>query len=150
MSFELGILNLANWLGNVIMPTISGLLFAVAIVRYSKGYPWNYSMWAAIAALCVSGLLRALERFSSQAVWDNPDLIWMTLLTLVNWVGNVFLPIYAVGQVVLAAVQYAGVGRIVPSSAWLRHFTAAGLCLMASGVLRLAEFFVTQGAGGIS
>ena len=35
------------------MPTVAGLLFAVAIVRYAKGYPWNYSMWAAVAALCV-------------------------------------------------------------------------------------------------
>ena len=52
MSFENGILNLTNWLGNVIMPTMAGLLFAVAIVRYAKGYPWNYSMWAAVAALC--------------------------------------------------------------------------------------------------
>jgi hypothetical protein len=43
------------------MPTMAGLLFAVAIVRYAKGYPWNYSMWATVAALCVSGLLRALE-----------------------------------------------------------------------------------------
>ncbi|MGQ9635810.1 MAG: hypothetical protein ACUVXB_16400 [Bryobacteraceae bacterium] len=64
MSFENGILNLTNWLGNVIMPTMAVLLFAVAIVRYAKGYPWNYSMWAA-AALCVSGLLRALETFGS-------------------------------------------------------------------------------------
>ena len=55
MSFYNGILHLTNWLGNVIMPTMAGLLFAVAIVRYSKGYPWNYSMWAAVAALSVSG-----------------------------------------------------------------------------------------------
>jgi hypothetical protein len=43
MSFENGILSLANWLGNVIMPTKVGLLFAVAIVRYAKGYPWTRS-----------------------------------------------------------------------------------------------------------
>ncbi len=35
MSFYNGILHLTNWLGNVIMPTMAGLLFAVAIVRYS-------------------------------------------------------------------------------------------------------------------
>ena len=79
MSFENGLLNLTNWLGNVIMPTLAGLLFAVAIVRYAKGYPWNYSMWAAVAALCVSGLLRALETVTSQAAWNDPDLIWITL-----------------------------------------------------------------------
>jgi O-antigen/teichoic acid export membrane protein len=58
MSFYNGILNLTSWLGNVIMPTIAGLLLAVAIVRFAKGYPWSYAMWAAVAALCVSGLLR--------------------------------------------------------------------------------------------
>ena len=150
MSFENGILNLTNWLGNVIMPTMAGLLFAVAIVRYAKGYPWNYSMWAAVAALCVSGLLRALETFASQAAWNDPDLIWITLLQLVNWVCNVFLPIYAAAEVVLGAVHYAGLGRIMPGSAWLRHFPAAALCLLASGIIRLAEFFVLRGTGGVS
>jgi hypothetical protein len=149
MSFYSGILHLTNWLGNVIMPTMAGLLFAVAIVRYSKGYPWNYSMWAAVAALCVSGLLRGMETFSSQLAWNDPDLIWNTLLNLVNWVGNVFLPVYAAGQVVLAAAMFVNVGHWMPGSAWLRHLTAAGLCLLGSGVLRLAEFFVTNGLGGV-
>ena len=34
MLFENGILNLTNWLGNVILPTLSGLFFAIAIVRF--------------------------------------------------------------------------------------------------------------------
>jgi hypothetical protein len=106
-------------------------------------------MWAAVAALSVSGLLRAMETFSSQLAWNDPDLIWNTLLNLVNWVGNVFLPVYAAGQVVLAAAMYVNVGHWMPGSAWLRHLTAAGLCLLASGVLRLAEFFVTNGTGGV-
>ena len=35
--FENGLLNLTNWLGNVIMPTLAGLFFAAAIYRFSKG-----------------------------------------------------------------------------------------------------------------
>jgi len=31
-----------------------------------------------------------------------------------------------------------------------RHFLGATLCLMISGILRLAEFFVTKGVGGVS
>jgi hypothetical protein len=150
MSLENGILNLASWLGNVIMPTMAGLLFAVAIVRYAKGYPWSYSMWAAVAALCVSGLVRGLESLSSQAGWNDPDLIWITLRTIVDWVGNVFLPLFAVSQVVLGVIHYAGVGRLLPGTAWVRHFSAAGLCLLASGILRLTEFFVLQGTAGVS
>jgi hypothetical protein len=106
-------------------------------------------MWAAVAALCVSGLLRGMETFSSQLAWNDPDLVWNTLLNLVNWVGNVFLPVYAAGQVVLAAAMYVNVGHFMAGSAWLRHLTAAGLCLLASGVLRLAESFVVNGAGGV-
>jgi hypothetical protein len=36
-----------------------------------------------------------------------------------------------------------------PTSGWLRHFVTAALCLMVSGLLRLAEFFVLQGTGGV-
>jgi hypothetical protein len=32
---------------------------------------------------------------------------------------------------------------------WLRHFAAAGMALALSGLLRLAEFFVQKGVGGI-
>ena len=31
-----------------------------------------------------------------------------------------------------------------------RHFVGAILCLMASGLLRLGEFFVTRGTAGVS
>ena len=34
-----GLLNLTNWLGNVIMPTMAGLFAAAAIYRFSKGAP---------------------------------------------------------------------------------------------------------------
>ena len=36
-----------------------------------------------------------------------------------------------------------------PTSGWLRHLVTAALCLMVSGVLRLAEFFVAQGTAGV-
>jgi hypothetical protein len=32
----------------------------------------------------------------------------------------------------------------------MRHFLAAGLCLMVSGLLRLAEFFVAHGTAGVT
>jgi hypothetical protein len=46
---------------------------------------------------------------------------------------------------------YAGIGhRIYAGGAWMRHFSAAALCLVLSGLLRLAEWFIAQGLGGIS
>jgi hypothetical protein len=31
-----------------------------------------------------------------------------------------------------------------------RHFVGAILCLLASGLVRLAEFFIARGTGGVS
>ena len=36
-----GITNLTNWMGNVIMPTVAGLFFALAVIRYARGYPYH-------------------------------------------------------------------------------------------------------------
>jgi hypothetical protein len=151
MNFLNGITNLTNWMGNVIMPTVAGLLFALAVVRYARGYSHQYIAWSGFMCLMVSGLLRGLETFASQAGWSNPDAIWITLRGLVNWTCNVFMPVYAVLQVVQGVLAYGGVGhRIYHGSPWVRHFAAAGMALGLSSLLRLAEFFVRRGTGGIS
>ena len=100
MTFLNGITNLTNWMGNVIMPTVAGLFFALAVIRYARGYPHQYIAWSGLMCLMISGLLRGIEKFASQAAWNNPDLIWITLLGLVNWTCDVFMPVYAVLQVV--------------------------------------------------
>ena len=60
MTFLNGITNLTNWMGNVIMPTVAGLFFALAIIRYAKGYSHQYIVWAGFLCLMVSGLVRGL------------------------------------------------------------------------------------------
>jgi hypothetical protein len=98
----------------------------------------------------VSGLLRGLETFASQRTWDDPDLYWIALLNLVNWVANVFMPVYGVGQIVLGILEMAGIGhRVYQGGAWMRHFVAAAACFMLSGIVRLSEWFVLQGVGGV-
>jgi hypothetical protein len=150
MTFLNGIANLTNWLGNVIMPTVAGLLFALAIFRFAKGYSHQYMAWAGLLSLMVSGLLRGLETFASQTAWDNPDIIWITLRGLVNWLCNVFMPVYAVLQILEGVAAYGGIGhRIYHGQPWMRHFGAAGMSLMLSGLLRLAEFFINRGIGGV-
>ena len=72
MNFLNGITHLTNWMGNVIMPTVAGLFFALAVVRYARGYPHQYIAWAGLMCLMVSGLLRGLETFASQSAWNNP------------------------------------------------------------------------------
>jgi hypothetical protein len=149
MSFDHGILNLANWLGNVIMPTLAAAFIIIAVLEFSKGREFAHSMYGALACLMVSGLTRAFETFASQAAWNNPDLYWLSLLTLINWVANVILPVYAGAQVAAMALRLGVFSLVHPTSGWMRHFVTAALCLMVSGVLRLAEFFVAQGTGGI-
>ena len=81
---------------------------------------------------------------------NDPDLVWITLRGLVNWTCNVFLPVYAVLQLLQGLMQYSGVGhRVYAGGVWMRHFAAAALCLSLSGLLRLAEWFVSKGLGGI-
>jgi len=145
-----GLLNLTNWLGNVIMPTMAGLFAAAAIYRFSKGHPYSHFGYAALASLMCSGLLRAMESFSNQAAWNNPDRYWISVLTLVNWVGNVLLPLYGAGQVVLAVAHFAGLlERMTIGEAWVRNLISAMCSLSLSGLLRLGEFWIQRGTAGV-
>ena len=148
MSFDNGVLHLANWLGNVIMPTLAAAFIIIAILQFSKGRDSASSMYGALACLMVSGLTRAFETFASQAPWNNPDLYWLSLVALINWIANVILPVYAASQVAAMALHLGVFSLVHPTSGWLRHFITAALCLMVSGLLRLAEFFVIQGTAG--
>lgn len=155
MSFYNGILNLTNWAGNVIMPTLGALCFAFAVIQFARGYHHLYSNWAYGGLLClmVSGLLRAFERFTGQLGYNNPDLVWNALLQVVDWFANVVLPVYAGMHVTMGALKFGGLLDVRSHHAQLdhtRHFLGAILCLMISGLLRLAEFFVSKGVGGVS
>ncbi len=150
MSFYNGILNLTNWGGNVMLPTLAGLFIAIAIIQFSKGAEYSHAMYGGFLCLMASGALRAFETFASQRNWNDPNLVWAALLSLVDWVCNVLLPVYAALQVAVGGLQLAGVTNRFQPISWMRHFAAAGLCLLVSGLLRLAEFFVAQGAGGIT
>ena len=150
MNFTNGLLNLTNWLGNVIMPTMAGLFAAAAIYRFSKAQPYTNLGHAALASLMCSGLLRAMESFSNQADWNNPDRYWISVLTLVNWIGNVLLPLYGAGQMALAVAHFTGLlERITMGEAWVRNFISAVCCFGLSGLLRLGESWVQHGTAGV-
>ncbi|HUJ83268.1 MAG TPA: hypothetical protein VLW83_15390 [Candidatus Acidoferrales bacterium] len=149
MSFTNGILNLTNWTANVILPTLTGLFFAIAILRFARSESYAPSMYGGFLCLMASGLLRAMETFASQRAWSDPDVYWMSLVTLVDWICNVLMPVYAGIQVAAGALRMGIVTRVHPTEGWLRHFVVAGLCLLLSGLVRLAEFFVAQGTAGI-
>jgi hypothetical protein len=150
MNFAQGLLNLTNWLGNAIMPAMAGLFAAAAIYHFSKDRHYQHFAYAALASLMCSGLLRVLESFSDQAAWNNPDRYWISVLMLVNWVGNVLLPLYGVGQVVLAVAHHAGLlERTTVGDVWVRNLVAAMCCFGLSGLLRLGEFWIQRGTAGV-
>ena len=148
--FQNGILNLTNWAGNVIMPTLAGLFFAAAIYRFSKAQHHAHLLYSGFAALMCSGLLRLLETFAQQAGAANPDRYWLSILTLVNWTGNVMLPLYGVIQVVLMVTHFAGLlERMTIGEAWVRNAVSALACFGLSGLLRLAESWINHGTAGV-
>ena len=89
MSFYSGFLNFTNWSGNVILPTLTGLFFAWAILRFSKGQSFSHALYSGLMCLLASGLLRAFETFASQRAWNDPDVYWVSIVSFVDWVGNV-------------------------------------------------------------
>lgn len=142
---ETGILNLTNWLGNVIMPTLAGLFFAGAIYSFSRGLHWQRFAHVGFASLMCSGILRLLESFSSTAAWNDPDRLWLATLALVNWVGNVVLPMYGVIQIVLAVLHFSGLlERMTIGEAWVRNIVGAICAFSLSGILRLAETWIQR------
>src|SRR6476660_5590019 len=107
MLFLNGIVNLTSWLGNVILPTLSGLFFAIAIVRFVG--PGQHQSWMYGGFLCLmaSVIVRTFEGFSSQLAWNDPDLYWAFLRNLVNWICNVIMPLYGGLQIVVGVAQFA-------------------------------------------
>ena len=64
MSLSNGLLNLTNWLGNVIMPTLAGLFAAAAVYQFSKGRHHHHLACAALASLMCS--LQARESMDAR------------------------------------------------------------------------------------
>jgi len=148
MSLDGAITNLASWVGNTIMPTMSGLFFAGAVYRYSKSAPFENLLYGGLASLMCSGMVRALEGFVQQAGPTGADGFWTAIMSLVNWTANVILPMFALTQLVAMALHMGGVvDEIYPGSTWIRKFIAAVGALTVSGMVRLAESMVSQAHG---
>ena len=141
-SFDSGILNLANWVGNQLLVVLAGLIIAAGIYQYSKGRDADRYFYGGLASLLTSGFLRLAETITQQASGANQ--YWTAILTLTNFVGNVVLPTFAGIEVVKLVLGFGGVfERLNIGDDWLRHLFAAMMSLMVSGILRLFEHFVT-------
>src|SRR5437016_14289456 len=105
--FENGIVNLTSWLGNVILPTLSGVFFAIALIRFVGGGQHQSWLYGGFLCLMVSGILRGLEGFAPQQAWNDPDLYWTSLKRLVNWVATLMLTFCCVMTIGVGIMHFA-------------------------------------------
>jgi hypothetical protein len=144
-SFDTAILNLTNWVCNQVLVVLAGLILAAGIYQYSKGHDADRYFYGGLASLLGSGFLRLAEAMTQQA--SGASQYWTAILTLTNFVCNVILPIYAGIEIVKLILGLGGVfERLNIGDDWMRHLLAAMMSLMASGLLRLFEHFVTAAA----
>jgi hypothetical protein len=148
-SFDQGLLNMTNWVGNGMMPLLAALMVALAIYKFSRGGDAERYVWGALGSLSVSGLLRLAEVFAKQG--SGSSQLFQALLTLADWVCNVILPVYAGLEIVRTVLGISGVGsRLNIGDDWMRHVVAAFAALSCSGLLRLLEHFVSSGTKGVA
>jgi len=144
-SFDSGILNLTNWIGNQVLVVLAGLIIAAGIYQYAKGRDADRYFYGGMASLLTSGFLRLAEAMTQQASGANQ--YWTALLTLTSFVGNVVMPTFAAIEVVKLILGFGGIfERLNIGDDWARHLIAAVMSLMVSGMLCLFEHFVTASA----
>jgi predicted transporter len=94
----------------------------------------------AVAQTASSGTTPA---FNKAVQGETSGTVEGTIENAMNWVGNVICPLLAVGAGVHTVMQLRSGGRWLPSAA-----TGVGL-LSISGIIRLAEYFITNGSSGV-
>jgi hypothetical protein len=85
----------------------------------------------------------AAPAFNKAVQGEDSGTVEGTVENAMNWIGNVICPLLAVGAGVHTVFQLRAGRGWLPSAA-----TAVGL-LSISGIIRLAEFFITNGSSGI-
>jgi len=148
-SFDGAIKMLAGYLGNAILPICAGLILCMAIWAYSQRKSGDQYVVGAMVALLASGLIRVAETFAAQGTGAGQYL--SAVLTLVNYVSNVIMPVFAALELVRGILELSGfMERMTIGDDASRHFILAGMCLSVSGMVRLLEFFVMNATGGVS
>ncbi len=147
-TFSTGLVNMANYLGNVILPISAGLVIAIGLYAYSNRADGQRFIVGGFACLLVSGFVREAEFFFGST---TDSTMFMTgILGLVNWVCNTILPLYAVFCIARGALAVGGFGdRFNVGDDWARFFISGGACLACSGIVRLLEYFVVTSQGGL-
>lgn len=148
-SFDGSLKMLAGYLGNAILPICAGLIVCMAIWAYSQRRDGDRYIIGALVALLASGFIRAAEVFAAQSSGNGQ--FFTAVLTLVNYVANVIMPVFAAAELVRGVLAISGfMERMTIGDDASRHFIVSAMCLSVSGFIRLLEFFVAHGTAGVS
>ncbi len=147
--FSNGLLQMANYLGNIILPIMAGLVLCYGVYAYSQKKDGGHYITGALACLLISGFLRTAESFFGNNGQTGSGTYAAGLLYLVNWVSNVIMPLYAVYCFSRGVLSYGGIlDRTTIGEGWLRYVISGFACLGISGIVRMLEYFVVQGIVG--
>jgi hypothetical protein len=147
-TFSPGLISMANYLGNVILPICAALVIALGLYAYSQRSDGQRYIIGGIACLLVSGFVREAEFFIGSTT--DSTMFVTGILGLVNWVCNVILPLYSVFCFSRGAMALGGfMDRFNIGDDWMRYFLTGAGCLSCSGIVRLIEYFVVQNSGGL-
>ena len=142
-NFLTGLEGLAGWLGNLILPVIAAYCIVLALVAFGERRDAGRYVAAALLCLLGPGLASLAEAFVTNTPANAHDVYYNALVNLINWVGNVIMPMAASFYVIRGILALGGVmERLNIGDDWLRYFAVAFGCLMVSGIMRLLEHFV--------
>lgn len=145
--FLTGLQGLVKWTGNLILPVIAAYCVVLGLMAFHRRQDGERYILAALACLLGPGLASLAEAFVMNTPANSHDAFYNALLNLINWIGNVIMPMFAGYNVVRGILVMGGVmERFNIGDDWLRYFLVAFGCVMVSGIMRLLEWFVTQGA----
>ena len=150
MSLSNGLLNLTNWLGNVIMPTMAGLFAAAAIYRFSKAHPYSHLGYAALASSAVLRVVACDGVLQQPGILEQPrslldfcpdtgELDWQCFVAAL-WRRPGCARGCALCRLTGAHDDRRGLGA---------QPNLGDVLLQLVGLLRLGEFWIQHGTGGV-
>ena len=148
-TFDVALTHMTSYLGNVILPVGGALTLCVGIYHMAHGRSsCERYITAALACLLAAPFVRLAESFSTTG--SGTAQFNVALVSLVNWLGNVILPIYAFVQFARGALAFTNItsaSEIQQNP--IRHFIIGGASLAVAGTMRLLEAMVRAGKGGL-
>lgn len=141
-SFGTGLQHLTDYLGNLILPVVSGLCLVLAVRAYMAQMDGQRYIIGAVAALLASSFARLLGDFTAHG--NSANSYYYALVALTDWLANWLMPTLAGLEFARAALTYSGAfEKVHRGQGYGRHILAGILCFSLSGILHLLILFVT-------